>query len=136
MEDKTYRLDEVEDAIAESDEFEFGDADYPVVGLCDSMRLELEPVLIHIPALDLLLRSGAVSVLDEDTGEFSPDSSVTAIYDGNDPEPGHWLYYEQDGFVTTVHNYMRAMGIAMPEGVESEYTLECRVVPSRTGTDE
>lgn len=136
MEDKTYRLDEVEDAIAESDEFEFGDADYPVVGLCDSIRLELDSVSVHIPALDLLLRPGAVSVLDEDTGEFSPDFSVTVIYGGKDAGPSHWLYYEQDGFVTTVHNYMRAMGIKMPEGIESEYALECRVVPSRTGTDE
>ena len=79
---------EVPDDIMESDE------DYQIV---------ISGRQVHIPELGLNLHEGIYCSYDEKAGGCLPDFAVTVIREeGQDG----WLYYEQDGFLITVANFL------------------------------
>ena len=45
------------------------------------------------------------SIWDTEAGLFMPDFDVTIVYEGN-IETQEWLYYEQDGMVVTLGNWL------------------------------
>ena len=53
---------------------------------------------------------GIVCVWDEDAKMYMPDFDVTVVYEGNLSESSRenpdWLYFEQDGFVVTLGNWL------------------------------
>ena len=59
---------------------------------------------VHIPELDLCLHEGTFLVYDENEQEFMPDFSITLIRENG--QDG-WRYYEQDGFVISLANWLR-----------------------------
>ena len=81
-------LAEVPDDIMESDE------DYQIV---------ISGWRVHIPELGLNLHEGIFCNYDEEEGGYLPDFAVTVVKEEGQDE---WLYYEQDGFVTTLANYL------------------------------
>jgi len=55
--------------------------------------------------LNLTLRQGVACIWDTEAGLFMPDFDVTIVYEGN-IETQEWLYYEQDGMVVTLGNWL------------------------------
>ncbi len=59
----------------------------------------------------LIFVEGTYFARDEETGELSPDFSLTLIYDDVSDEEfdfNNYLYFEQDGPAVSIHNFMRA----------------------------
>jgi len=100
-------LSEVEDDIAETD----GD-----------MQLVISGWYVNIPKLNLSLREGVVCIWDDEEKLFMPDFAVTVIYEG-DIESKDWIYYEQDGFVVALANWLNGR---LP--VEEIEKLRCEIV--------
>ncbi len=82
------QLAEVPDDIMESDE------DYQIV---------ISGWQVHIPELGLNLHEGIYCNYDEDEGGYLPDFAVTVVKEEGQDE---WLYYEQDGFLITLANFL------------------------------
>lgn len=97
-----YRIYEVEEVISEMD---FSEVEDDIAETDEDMQLVICGWYVHIPELNLNLREGVVCIWDEEENMFMPDFSVTVIYDG-DIEGKEWLYYEQDGFVVTLANWL------------------------------
>lgn len=121
-EHNTYRLSEVEEVISNHDDDLF---DSDSVLISDEMIMELGGTRVFISSLNWTLRTGVVSMLNESSGEFEPDFSITAIYEGTGEDPEKWLYYGQDGFVTTVHNYL--LSTRGQEAAVDEGELQCSI---------
>ena len=69
-------------------------------------------------------------VWDEGERLFMPDFDVTVVYEGN-IETQDWLYYEQDGMVVTLGNWLN--GRLSCEQIEQ---LWCElVIPETNNTD-
>ena len=60
---------------------------------------------VYVESLNLTLRQGIACVWDAEEGLFMPDFDVTIVYEGN-IETQEWLYYEQDGMVVTLGNWL------------------------------
>lgn len=86
-------LYDVPDDILESDE------DY---------RIVISGWWVHIPELHINLHEGVFCNYDREEKAYLPDFSVTVIKEVAEKETGEgdWLYYEQDGFVITLANYL------------------------------
>jgi len=97
-----YRIYEVEEVISEID---FSEVEDDIAETDEDIQLVICGWYVHIPELNLILREGVVCILDEEENMFMPDFSVTVIYEG-DIEGKEWLYYEQDGFVVTLANWL------------------------------
>ncbi|MGB4660312.1 MAG: hypothetical protein WBI07_14130 [Mobilitalea sp.] len=136
-----YILYEVEEAISEMDLSEVED---DIAETEEDMQLVISGWYVHIPELNLNLREGVVCIWEEDEKLFMPDFVVTVIYegdmegkyarnrdfDGNELGestqafiPMEWLYYEQDGFVVTLANWLNGR---LP--VEEIEQLRCELV--------
>ena len=100
---RRYRLCDVEEAISESEELI--DIADDIVEIDDDMQLVISGWSVYIESLNLSLKQGIACVWDEDEGLFMPDFDVTVVYEGN-IESQEWLYYEQDGFVVTLGNWL------------------------------
>lgn len=83
------QLAEVPDDCLESDE------DYQIV---------ISGWQVHIPELGLNLHEGIYCNYDEEEGGYLPDFAITVVKEEGQDE---WLYYEQDGFLITLANYLR-----------------------------
>lgn len=103
------KVSEVEDII---DEFYENDGafdldDDPIeIQKDENSIISLDGPEITIPDLDISLRTGTMLYKsDDEDEEYEPDWSLTIIYNmGGSPEK--YLYYEQDGILTTLHNYL------------------------------
>lgn len=103
--EKAYRLGEVEEAVSEmelydvSDDIMESDEDYQIV---------ISGWQVYIPELGIALHEGVFCNYDEKEQAYLPDFSVTIIKEAAEKETkeGDWLYYEQDGFVITLANYL------------------------------
>lgn len=82
------QLAEVPDDCLESDE------DYQIV---------ISGWQVHIPELGLNLHEGIFCNYDEEEGGYLPDFAITVVKEKGQDE---WIYYEQDGFVITLANYL------------------------------
>lgn len=95
-----YRLCDVEEKVSEMELVTEDD-----IAELDEAELVLSGWWVYIPELDISLRTGTVCIWDEEGDIYMPDFDVTVVYEGmvNDSE---WLYYEQDGFVATLENWL------------------------------
>lgn len=115
----TYRIYEVEEVISEMDLLEVED---DIAETDEDMQLVISGWYVTISELNLNLREGVVCVWDEEEKLFMPDFAVTVIYEG-DLEGKDWIYYEQDGFVVTLANWLNGR---LP--VEQIEQLRCEIV--------
>lgn len=100
---RRYRLCDVEEAVSESEELI--DIADDIAEIDEDMQLVISGWSVYIESLNLSLRQGIACVWDEDESLFMPDFDVTVVYEGN-IESQEWLYYEQDGFVVTLGNWL------------------------------
>ena len=100
---KRYRLCDVEEAVSGMEELM--DIADDIAEVDDDMQIVISGWSVYIGSLNLSLRQGISCVWDEDEKMFMPDFDVTLIYEGNIESP-EWLYYEQDGFVVTLGNWL------------------------------
>lgn len=100
---RRYRLCDVEEAVSESEELI--DIADDIAEIDEDMQLVISGWSVYIESLNLSLRQGIACVWDEDERLFMPDFDVTVVYEGN-IESQEWLYYEQDGFVVTLGNWL------------------------------
>lgn len=96
------RLEDVEEKMAETDTFDVPD---DIAETDDNYQLVISGWYVKIPSLNLYLRVGVMCLWDEDEKVYMPDFDVTVIYE-DDNELSSYLYYEQDGFVVTVNNWL------------------------------
>ncbi len=123
---KEYRLYEVEEAIAEMDTLDVED---DIAETDEDMQLVISGWYVIIPELNLYLREGVVCIWDEEEKLFMPDFAVTVVYEG-DIESKEWLYYEQDGFVVTLANWLNGR---LP--VKQIEQLRCEIVIPQQNVD-
>ena len=83
-------LIDIEDDIAEID---------------DEFQIVVSGWSVYVESLNLTLRQGISCVWDAEEGLFMPDFDVTIVYEGN-IETQEWLYYEQDGMIVTLGNWL------------------------------
>lgn len=114
-----YRIYEVEEVISEMDLLEVED---DIAETDEDMQLVISGWYVAIPEINLNLREGVVCVWDEEEKLFMPDFAVTVIYEG-DIDSKDWIYYEQDGFVVTLANWLNGR---LP--VEQIEQLWCEIV--------
>ena len=119
MSDMKYRIYEMEEMISEMDLSEVED---DIAETDEDMQLVISGWYVNIPELSLNLREGVVCIWDEVEKLFMPDFAVTVIYEG-DIEGKDWIYYEQDGFVVTLANWLNGQ---LP--VEQIEQLRCEIV--------
>ena len=99
--EKAYRLGEVEEILAgmeqlaevPDDNME-SDVDYQIV---------ISGWWVHIPELGLNLHEGVFCNYDGEEGGYLPDFAITVVKEEGQEE---WIYYEQDGFLITLANYL------------------------------
>ena len=96
---KRYRLCDVEEAVSEMEEL------MDIAEIDDDMQIVISGWSVYVESLNLTLRQGIACVWDEGERLFMPDFDVTVVYEGN-IETQDWLYYEQDGMVVTLGNWL------------------------------
>lgn len=96
------RLEDVEEKMAETDTFDVPD---DIAETDDNYQLVISGWYVKIPSLNLYLRAGVMCLWDEDEKVYMPDFDVTVIYE-DENELSSYLYYEQDGFVVTINNWL------------------------------
>lgn len=102
---KRYRLCDVEEAVSEMEELM--DIADDIAEIDDDMQIVISGWSVYVESLNLTLRQGIACVWDEGERLFMPDFDVTVVYEGN-IETQDWLYYEQDGMVVTLGNWLMA----------------------------
>ena len=100
---KRYRLGEIEEAVSEMEELI--DIEDDIAEIDDEFQIVVSGWSVYVESLNLTLRQGIACVWDEEEGLFMPDFDVTIVYEGN-IETQEWLYYEQDGMVVTLGNWL------------------------------
>lgn len=136
-----YRLYEVEKVVADMDTSDVAD---DIAETEEEMQLVISGWHVHILSLNLNLHDGVVCIWDEEEGLFMPDFAVTVVYEddyesrvfrseesvsnksdeGTDVFlPAEYLYYEQDGFVNTLANWLN--GRLSMEQIEQ---LKCELI--------
>ena len=125
---KRYRLGEIEEAVSEMEELI--DIEDVIAEIDDDMQIVISGWSVYVESLNLTLRQGIACVWDEGERLFMPDFDVTVVYEGN-IESQEWLYYEQDGFVVTLGNWLNGR---MSGGQIEELWCEL-VIPETNNTD-
>ena len=116
------RLEDVEEKMAETDTFDVPD---DIAETDDNYQLVISGWYVKISSLNLHLRAGVMCLWDEDEKIYMPDFDVTVIYE-DENELSSYLYYEQDGFVVTVNNWLHGQ-----LDYEEISQLMCEVVVER-----
>lgn len=125
---KRYRLCDVEEAVSEMEELM--DIADDIAEIDDDMQIVISGWSVYVESLNLTLRQGIACVWDEGERLFMPDFDATVVYEGN-IETQDWLYYEQDGMVVTLGNWLN--GRLSCEQIEQ---LWCElVIPETNNTD-
>lgn len=99
------KLGEAEEAIGE---LEICSED-TVMEETEESQITKSDYYIYIPELGLNVHDGTF-YCKSDEGEFEPDFSLAIVCDANDDEPRKWLYWEQDGVLVTLANYLHGQG--------------------------
>lgn len=81
------------------------DVDDDIAEIDDDIQLVISGWSVYIESLNITLRQGVACIWDEEEKTFMPDFDVTIVHEGN-IESQVWLYYEQDGFVVTLGNWL------------------------------
>lgn len=124
---KRYRLGEIEEAVSEMEELIGLEDD--IAEIDDDFQIVVSGWSVYVESLNLTLRQGIACVWDAEEGLFIPDFDVTIVYEGNIETgysrseasvvnesgesmqasfPADSLYYEQDGMVVTLGNWLMA----------------------------
>ncbi len=100
-------LGEVEDLLFENDEIqaEMNIFDVPMEG-SDKDSIEVQGVRVIISELGYSARFGEYLIYDEEADAYEADFSLTLIYDQNENDPSKYLYWEQDGIVIALYNFL------------------------------
>lgn len=114
--EKMYRLGEIEEILSEMD---FSEVDDDIAEIDEDFMIQVSSWYLLVPSLGITVRSGIACVFDEEEKMFMPDFDVTVLYEG-EVDSGSWLYYEQDGIVITLANWLN--GRLQIEAIER---LEC-----------
>ncbi len=103
--EKAYRLGEVEEAVSEMELYDVPD---DIMESDEDYQIIISGWQVYIPELGIALHEGVFCNYDEEEQAYLPDFSVTVIKEAAEEETkeGEWLYYEQDGFVITLANYL------------------------------
>ena len=101
--EKAYRLGEVEEILAEMEQL----AEVPddIMESDEDYQIVISGWRVHIPELGLELHEGIFCNYDGEEGGYLPDFAVTVVKEEGQAEE-EWIYYEQDGFVITLANYL------------------------------
>ena len=83
---------------------------------------EVAGVRVVIPKLGLSVRNGMFR-FSENEEPYEDDPYFTLIYAMDEKDPAKYLYWEQDGFVVSVYNYLS--GSDKEETVASLEEYEC-----------
>lgn len=139
-EKKMYRLGDIEEVIAEID---FSDTDDDIAEIDDGIEFWISGWYVVIPSLGIHVREGVACTFDEEENMFMPDFDVTVVYEGEiasehsriedsvvrksgecvqAPIPADFLYYEQDGILITLANWLNGR---MP--IDAIEKLECYI---------
>ncbi len=99
--EKAYRLEEVEELLAGMELL----ADVPddIMESAEDYQLVISGWWVHIPELGLNLHEGIFCYYDENEEGYLPDFAVTVVKREGQEE---WIWYEQDGFLITLTNYL------------------------------
>ena len=125
---KRYRLCDVEEAVSEMEELM--DIADDIAEIDDDMQIVISGWSVYVESLNLTLRQRIACVWDEGERLFMPNFDLTVVYEGN-IETQDWLYYEQDGMVVTLGNWLN--GRLSCEQIEQ---LWCElVIPETNNTD-
>lgn len=102
--EKAYRLCMVEEAVSEMELYDVPD---DIMESDEDYQIVISGWWVHIPELGLALHEGVFCNYDGEEQAYLPDFSVTVIKEAEEEtKEGDWLYYEQDGFVITLANYL------------------------------
>lgn len=103
--EKVYRLGTVEEAISELDLFDVPD---DIMESDEDYEIVISGWWVHIPELNINLHDGVLCCFDDNEQAYLPDFTVTVVKEAakTETKEGDWLYYEQDGFVVTLANYL------------------------------
>ena len=126
---KRYRLGEIEEAVAEMEELI--DIEDDIAEIDDDFQIVVSGWSVYVESLNLTLRQGIACVWDAEEGLFMPDFDVTIVYEGN-IETQEWLYYEQDGMVVTLGNWLN--GRLSCEQIEQLYDASLSSLASEEET--
>ena len=99
--EKAYRLGEVEEILAEMEQL----AEVPddIMESDEDYQIVISGWHVHIPELGLNLYEGVYCNYDGEEDGYLPDFAVTVVKEEGQDE---WIYYEQDGFLITLANYL------------------------------
>ena len=114
--EKKYFIGDIEEVLAEMD---FSDVDDDIAETDEDFMIQVSGWYLVIPSLGITVREGVACVFDEEEQMFMPDFDVTVLYEG-EVDAGTWMYYEQDGIVITLANWLN--GRMQIEAIER---LEC-----------
>lgn len=114
--EKKYFIGDIEEVLAELD---FSDVDDDIAEIDEDFMIQVSGWYLVIPSLGITIREGVACVFDEEKQMFMPDFDVTVLYEG-EVDAGTWMYYEQDGIVITLANWLN--GRMQIEAIER---LEC-----------
>lgn len=110
---KVIALSELEDFLDSARENEeLTDYESEMIHVDEHSLIELDGPQIQIPDLGLVVREGTMFYADEH-GDWQPDWSLTLFYEIG-KEPSDYVYYEQDGILVSLHNYLHAIGKEIP----------------------
>ena len=100
-----YRLCTVEEAV---NEMELYDVPDDIMESEDGYQIIISGWWVYIPESGVNLHEGIFCCYDAQEKAYLPDSAVTVIKkaEGEETKEGDWLYYGQDGFVTTLADYL------------------------------
>ena len=114
--EKKYFIGDIEEVLSEMD---FSDVDDDIAEIDEDFMIQVSGWYLLIPSLGITVREGVACVFDEEEQMFMPDFDVTVLYEG-EVDAGTWMYYEQDGIVITLANWLN--GRMQIEAIER---LEC-----------
>lgn len=123
-----YRLGELEEKLSE---LEFEDRCDEFVEVDENLLLVVSDWYVEIPSLALTFRMGVACVFDEEAQMYMPDFDITVLYEG-ELGADKWIYYEQDGFVVTLANWLTSrLTLSDIESLEC-----CLVIPDEETINE
>lgn len=115
-------LEDFLDELSESDNFP-EDIEPEEVQVSEDSIISIEGPEVTIPDLGIVAREGTMLQKDDEDGEFYPDWSLTVLYEIG-KTPAEYLYYEQDGILVSLHNYLNAIGKEVKKSFDD---IECSI---------
>lgn len=113
------RLEEVEQIMEEMDLYDVAD---DILDLEDGYQLVLSGWYVVIPELRIRLHEGVVGYWDDELKDYMPDFGVTVVFP-EDPAEKEYLYFEQDGMVVTMANWLSGR-----KSIDAIEQLKCKIV--------